>query len=267
MGFRIRFTAAVAFAGLAALSVTLASCGGGGSSTPAASDGQMTAASVRVTAAAGAGAASASSATTLSASSSSSRRVTFERLQEILATGEAQRVEIELFPVGLTAEEVEVEEPEEILEEEEIESRIVEIVRNPISLAPTGFKLELGGPDNNVVVGFTPETEFEDERNSSEEISLEEFVSRVQAALDEGEPPPVEVERDPPFIPAQDPDVATFIATEIELEDEADEPEIDFNVDADNVSAATLLTCGLDQGIQVLDLCIAIVPGTEIEVE
>lgn len=258
------FAPGLVLAGLALGALALAGCGTGSRSTETSAD-TMTAASIRV---ASIGAASSGAAST-SSSRRSGRPISFETLRGILAE-EVRRVEIELVPGGPVADEIEAEE-EDLDDDEEIESRIVEIVRDPVTSAVIGFRLRLGG----LVVGFTEETEFEDERGEAdEELTLEEFVARVQAALDRGEHPPVEVEREPlrgpdGTIVAQDPDDATFIAAKIELEDEAGRPEIEINVDADNVSDAALQTCTppVNRGIKVLGLCIRIVPGTEIEVD
>jgi hypothetical protein len=62
---------------------------------------------------------------------------------------------------------------------------------------------------------------------------MQDFITRVQDALALGQDPPVEAKRNPAASP-QDPSDATFIATELELDDEADEDEIEINVDGDN---------------------------------
>ena len=82
-----------------------------------------------------------------------------------------------------------------------------------------------------------------------------------------GENPPVEAKRNPADAP-QDPDDATFLATELELDDEADEDEIEINVDADNL--AITATPPPDAILTVLNLPIELdVTGgvTELEAE
>ncbi len=256
MVFRRRFTAAVAFAGLAVLLVTLASCGRGsgeGGTPPPA---------------------------TPTIKSQTSRQIDFATFKSLVSPpgvvlpNPVNRLEIEIDPAtlpgpaGLKALEVEIEEPEEIADEEEIKSRIVGITLGPSAAAPsaqaTTITLELG----NLKIDFSAATEFKDDRgNGSKPLNFTEFVAAVTAANPSlANPLPVEVER-PPLrvagaIVAQDPDVATFTAAEIKLvdEDDIDEPEIEINVDADNLvtGSAECPPDGLTQGIRVLGLCIDI---------
>lgn len=183
-----------------------------------------------------------------------SQEITVTQLQDELAAG-ATRLEIELLPGSLTAREVEVKGTDELSDEEEIEGRIK-------AIDPAGsVTLELG----DLVVGFTPSTRF---RSEAGDLTEAEFVQRVQDALAAGNMPPVKAERDPPAQP-QDPTDATFIADELKLDDEADDPEIEMNVDDDNIldpgasgCDASALAC-----MQVLNLVISIEASTEIERE
>ncbi len=254
MGIRKRFTAAMALAGLAVLTVTLASCGRGsgeGGTPPPATP------------------------TSSAITSHFSRQIEpVEFQQQIPAPPGVRRVEIEIDPtslpgpVGLRALEVEIEEPEEIADEEEIESRIVDISFDPVAKTGT-ITLELG----NQVDFSAADTEFEDDRGSRK-LTFDQFVERAQAALSATPPQflPVEAERPPRraadgTIVAQAPANPEFFATELKLEDEDDveEPEIEINVDADNLDISQC-TPVLTQGIKVLGLCINI-SGAELQDE
>lgn len=183
-----------------------------------------------------------------------SRTITLPELENLLGDGPA-RVEIKLIRGSLVAREVEVEETEELRDEEEIESRVT-------AVDPAGsLTLSLGG----LVVTFDGSTKFETDDGT--EITMQQFVSRVQAALDAGRNPAVEAKRHPADGP-QDPDDATFRADEIELDDEADEAKIEINVDSDNLTMNA--TPPPDAILRVLDLPIEIdVTGgrTRIEAE
>ncbi len=185
-----------------------------------------------------------------------SEEITVTQLRDALIAG-PRRVEIKLVPGSLVAREIELERPEELFDEEEIEGRIT-------AIDPAGsVTLELAG----LQVGFTASTRFRAE--DSDDLTLAEFVQRVQDDLAAGKLPPVEAKRDPAADP-QDPDDPTFIAEELELDDEADEPEIEINVDGDNLldpgtgdCDATALAC-----LRVLAVTVAIQDGvTELEEE
>ena len=133
------------------------------------------------------------------------------------------RVEIELHRGSLVAREVEVKSDDEI-DEEELESRVTDI---DAAGGLGTLVLELGGLE----VAFDDGARFRSE--DSDHLTFDEFVDRVRAALSVGTLPAIEAKRPPPAQP-QDPDVSTFHATEIKLDDEADEPEIEINIDEDN---------------------------------
>lgn len=245
-----RITPAAVAAGLIVASAALGGCGGGSSSDPAAgSDTRL------------------------------SRALTFGQFQEIIEGSTApRRVEIELVPESLAAgplvaREVEIEEPAEINDEEQVRSRITEVVRDALD-QPIGFRLDLGG----LVIGFDAATRFRDGRGSGDnDVAFDVFVGRVEAALLAG-PVPVRAERDPlrvgGAVVAQAPDDPTFVAGEIRLVDRVDEPEIEINVDADNLEAggvppvlATITVLGLAieirQGVTQLEEELEDVPGAE----
>lgn len=153
-----------------------------------------------------------------------SEEISFPAFEDELSTDRA-RVEIKLIPGTLVAREVEIEEPEDRADREEIESRVTAID------GAAGFlTLALG----NLRVDFGAGTEFRREDDGA--LTLDEFVAEVEAALAAGRNPPIEAKRTPPAQP-QAPDDPTFFATRLELDDEREEPEIEINVDADNLVA------------------------------
>ncbi len=183
-----------------------------------------------------------------------SRAITLPELDSILAGGPV-RVEIKLINGSLVARRVEVEESEDMTDREEIESRIT-------AIDPAGnMTLSLGG----LIVDFDAGTRFEAE--DGQQLTMQEFVTRVQDALAAGTNPPVEAKRNPAATP-QDPTDATFLATRLELDDEADEDEIEINIDGDNFANNT--TPPPDAILTVLGLAIELdVSGgvTEIKAE
>ena len=153
-----------------------------------------------------------------------SREITVPEFDSTLADAGVVRVEIELVPGGLVAREVEIEDTDDITDEEKIESRVT-----AISAGAGTLTLALGG----LTVSFDAGTEFE--ADDEESLTQADFVARIEAALAAGEQPAVEVERNPAAAP-QAPGDATFLADEIELDDEADEPEIEINIAAANLA-------------------------------
>lgn len=189
-----------------------------------------------------------------------SRQITFDEFEEIL-TGGAARAEIEIVPLSLSggglpiAAEVELKGPDEMDDEERIESPVTGLDESMGTLT-----LKLG----EIKVEFTATTEFEDE--SGDELTLDEFVNRVRAAL--ADEPAVEVERDP-LTPPQDPDEGTFVAAKIELDDEADEPELELNIDPDNlIPCSASSPAGCLGVLKVLNVEIVLLKDeTELEAE
>lgn len=151
-----------------------------------------------------------------------SDEISLETFEETV-NAEPQRVEIELLPGTLTAREVEIEEPEERFDREEIESRVVAIDPGAGTLT-----LQLG----DLIIDFDQTTEFR--RDSGDDLDFDTFVARIEEALAAGRKPPVEAKRPAPAEP-QAPDDPTFFATRLELDNESDEPEIEINIDGDNL--------------------------------
>ncbi|NNG16629.1 MAG: hypothetical protein HKM89_09120 [Gemmatimonadales bacterium] len=150
-----------------------------------------------------------------------SEQITLPEFEDAVVSGPV-RVEIKLRNGSLVAREVEVKETEEQFDEEEIESRVT-------AIDPAGsVTLSVAG---GFIVEFNAGTDFEAE--DGQDISMQDFITRIQDALALGQSPAVEAKRNPAATP-QDPSDPTFIATELELDDEADEDEIEINVDGNN---------------------------------
>lgn len=154
-----------------------------------------------------------------------SREITLPELDEALTAGPV-RVEVELLPGGATAREVELELPEKLMDAEEIEDRI-----SSISVVGGGGAGELTLQSTGLTVEFNSSTRFEGEDG---DLTLAEFAERVESALTTGRFPAVEAKRVPPAEP-QAPDDPTFVANRLELDDEAEEPKIELNMDGDNL--------------------------------
>ena len=202
-----------------------------------------------------------------------SREITFEEFEDILDAEGTIRVEIELLPgQPLVAGEVEIESPDEVADEEEVESRILGLPGS--DCAGMGRILLTLEPAE---VQFSSATEFEDDAADDaadeDDITCDEFVSRVQTALAAGEQPPLEAERPPPVdggaVIAQDPDIPVFGATEVELEDGGDEAELEINIDMDNLEGCPPNPPVDCLGVlRVLNVPILIIDGvTELEEE
>lgn len=195
-----------------------------------------------------------------------SRDITFEELQRAAEeSADPVRVEISLRPGSSTAAEVELEAPGEDDGEEEIEGRLTAIpaadcAAGRLTLAVGAFELD---------VRFDASTEFEvedDGGDDEEEIGCADFLARARAALDAGRSPRIEAER-PAAVPAQAPDDADFLASEIEMEDEEDEDrdELEMNVDGRHLAEGDVAG---DGRITVLGIQIEVRAGeTEIEAE
>jgi len=154
-----------------------------------------------------------------------SREIGFEDFQQRLS-GETVRVEIKILPGGLVAREVELEEPEERFDEEEIESPVTAISASADAATLT---LALG----DLQVDFDRSSRLEED--DGDDLGFDEFVARIEDALAAGRQPFVEAKRPPPADP-QAADDPTFFATRLELEDDdEDDLEIEINVDADNL--------------------------------
>lgn len=158
-----------------------------------------------------------------------SQDITLPQLEETLVAGPT-RLEIELLSNGsLVAREVEIKTADELAHREEIES--------PIGALEGGTDhgtiiLELGG----LRVNFDRSTRFR--REHGDDLTFDQFTAIIDDAFLNDRQLAVEAKRTPPLEP-QAPDDATFFANELKLDDEADEPEIEINVDRDNLRTNT----------------------------
>jgi hypothetical protein len=175
-----------------------------------------------------------------------SQDLTLEQFGGTLDTAEA-RVEIKLIPGTLIAREVELEQPEEMTHQESIRAHVTGIS----AAAGSGtLTLEIGGLE----VGFDAATRL---RGDDGDLSFDGFVAEIEAALAAGTEPFVRAKRPAPAEP-QAPDDATFLATEVRIRNEADEPRLELNLDIDNLRLndapppdAFLLVLGLEIEVRV----------------
>lgn len=153
-----------------------------------------------------------------------------------IGEGGVTRIEIELFPGELVAREVHVE-------NDDAEEKIVTAV-TAIDPAQGRLSLELGG----LAVWYGAGTRFRTESESH--AGREAWEARVQSEIAAGRQPLIEARRSPSRTP-QSPDDPTFVAADLRLEDEPDEPKIEIYVDRDNlvggdgVSEAVIRVLGL----------------------
>lgn len=164
------------------------------------------------------------------------------------------RLEIELFDGGppWTAREVDLEREEDLGDKEKIESRVVAADEGAGTLT-----LALG----NLVVDLSEATRFRSEGSESEgDLTPSEFYSRVETLLGNGETPGIELRRPAPASP-QAPDDASFLPTDVRLDDEAEHPEIEMNVDDRHLS----LSSSNEGTVTLLGLEIQVTGDTEVE--
>jgi hypothetical protein len=166
-------------------------------------------------------------------------------LDSTLSTGSG-RVEIELFPGQLVAREVHVEADDD-------EEKIVSNVR-AINPGQGTISLELGG----LTVSYGAGTRFRTETESHE--SRGTWEAAVQSELAAGRRPPIEARRNPSGSP-QAPDDPTFIAADLRLENDTDEPKIEIFVDGDNLESVSGSSVAV---IRVLGLAIELNGRTQL---
>lgn len=174
------------------------------------------------------------------------RPLSLSQLDSVVTTGPT-RLEIELVPGALEAREVHVEDDDM---EEKIVSRVTAI--DPVAGTLT---LSLGG----LVVSYNDGTRFR--TPSSSDVARAAWEAAIGDAIAAGGQPPIEVRRNAPAQP-QDPGDASFTATDLRLEDEAEEPKLEMYVDSDNfVTGGTPPTIAT---LTVLSLPIAITSSTSL---
>ena len=150
--------------------------------------------------------------------------ISVSEFQTMVGSGTV-RLEISLGDDGLVAREVEVKAPEALAEPEEIESLVASL---ELTDAGSVLTVELG----DLQIGFSGETNFR--KSDGHEMEFEQFVAHVREALAAEVPLAVRAKRAAPDTP-QGPDDATFVASELRLHNDAEEQEIEINVDNDNL--------------------------------
>ncbi len=140
-----------------------------------------------------------------------------------LGTGTG-RIEIELYPGELVAREVHVE----------ADDQEEKVVGNVTAIDPTAgtITLALGG----LTVSYGAGTRFRTDDESHQ--SRAAWETAVQGQIDAGRHPLIEARRNPSGSP-QAPDDPTFVAADLRLENDADEPKIELYVDSDNLESVS----------------------------
>ena len=162
-----------------------------------------------------------------------------------LGTDGTDRIEIKLYPGELVAREVHIETDDA---EEKIVSRV-----SGFDPAGGALTLELGG----LIVGYGAGTRFRTQSESN--ASREAWEALVAAELVAGGRPRIEARRNPSGAP-QAPDDPTFVAADLRLASETDEPEIEIYVDQDNLVSAD----GNSAVLRVLGLSITVNTRTRL---
>ena len=177
-----------------------------------------------------------------------SRTITLPGFNSLLGTGPA-RVRIWLKPGTLIARRVVVRQGDQLTRDERVDGRVA-----AITASATEDTLTLSTADLKIVVNgstkFRGEHEEGDDDNPSAPTSLAEFTLRLQNALAAGRHPAVEARRPAPGTP-QAPTDAAFTAALVRLDDAADRPSIDLNVQSANLLSNA--TPPPDAWLQVLD--------------
>jgi hypothetical protein len=154
--------------------------------------------------------------------------VSLPDFQGHLVSGPA-RVAVRLIPGTLTARRVQIEEPGELSQPEEVRSEVTAVSAGTDQGTLT---LALGG----LQIAFTSATRFrpDDGDEDHSDMALADFVARIQADLAAGRHPVVKARRDPPA-QAQAPDDPSFSANELKLDEGNNHPLIRLNVTAANL--------------------------------
>jgi len=136
------------------------------------------------------------------------------------------RIEVKVERGTLVAREVELKTADEMANEES--------VRGPVTAVSAAdgsgtLTFDVGG----LAVTFTSSARF---RGDDDDISFDEFVTRIEEALAAGMSPTVRARRTPPAEP-QAPDDATFEASDLRIDGSLRSVKLELNVDADNYAA------------------------------
>ncbi|OLD90082.1 MAG: hypothetical protein AUG85_00595 [Gemmatimonadetes bacterium 13_1_20CM_4_66_11] len=177
-----------------------------------------------------------------------SRTITLPGFNSLLGAGPA-RVRIWLKPGTLIARRVVVRQGDQLTRDERVDGRVA-----AITASATADTVTLSTGDLKIVVNgsttFRGDREEGDDDNPSAPASLAEFTLRLQNALAAGRHPAVEARRPAPGTP-QAPTDAAFTAALVRLDDAADRPSIELNVQ--NANLLTNASPPPDAWLQVLD--------------
>ena len=157
-------------------------------------------------------------------------------IDSAVGSGGSARIEIKLVPGSLVASEVH-------LEADDNEEKIVSTV-SAIDPGSGTVTLDLGG----LTVAYGAGTRFRTDEESHE--SRTAWEAAVRGQLEAGRRPLIEARRNPSGEP-QSPSDPTFVAADLRLENDSDEPKIEIFVDGDNLqggsgTSAVLRVLGLD---------------------
>jgi hypothetical protein len=157
--------------------------------------------------------------------------ITLPGLQEGLATS-ATRVEIQVLADSLVANRVRLDDADDLNQPEEIDSRITAIATgtngiDTLTLALGGIQVEF---DASAHVHAVADNDNDDDDMGGASA----FVTEVQSALAAGRHPGVRASRAAPATP-QGPTDGAFLATDLDLDEDAALPFISMNVDSANV--------------------------------
>ncbi len=151
--------------------------------------------------------------------------ITIDAFVAVIESGPT-RVEVSLLADQLVAREVEIETPDKLADDEEIESRISSIT---VSNGEGSLDLTL---NSGFTIDFDSSTEFEGP--DGDDFTFDEFIAWVEAELAAGRQPAIEAKRPAPTTP-QDPTTSTFLATELELDHDGEKDKLEINIDGDNL--------------------------------
>lgn len=150
-----------------------------------------------------------------------SEEIDLQQFEDLLSN--RVRVEIRLGD-GLVASRVEVRNNGDAEEDEQISA--------PVSAAEISGNAGVITLDvRDLTIDFDENTKFGDDEEGA---SADDFVTQINNILSENETPTIRAVRSPPDTP-QAPDNGSFLAAHIALTEEPDNPELEVNVDADNL--------------------------------
>lgn len=182
-----------------------------------------------------------------------SHEISVDQLGQALDTAPA-RVEVKLERGTLVAREIEIKTADEMSDQESVRGPVTAVSASDATGALT---FDIGGLE----ITFASSARF---RDSDGDLTITEFATRLQNALDAGLQPSVRAKRQAPTEP-QAPDDATFEATDLRIQDGLESPKLELNVDADNYEANDAPPP--EAWLRVLGLEIEILSSTEIEAD